>query len=877
MVSMARPKLVSRPGSLPGPGAATKLRVGTLAGILLLLQPLAPAGRAAAAGPGVPPGTAIPILDRLEAGAEQRNRREREAWIERMHRAAPGVDWRELERANSQENLLSRQLSNVIETGAWTEVGSMNQTGRTHVAMLHPVTGLVYVGTDRGGLWRGTIAGGPWTPLSDNVGAGVHGMTIVPGLPEVICTITDGGQVYMTIDGGAHWAVPTGLPDRVVSGIRIVREQGSRRVYLLVEGWRWTGSWDHSHQLLRSDDGGQSFSLVHEEPLATRPDIWIDRLSAGKPLYLMAGNALKRSTDLGVTFTTTGTAPVSGDRAVLAGSEAGAPTLYAALHAGSAWKLCRSTDAGVTWAYRSDISDFYETLCASTFNPQLVFTGGVNAARSTDGGATFALVNVWSDYYADPLHKLHADIYGTDAVALAVAPAAAPGAAAPSALREAILFDTDGGTFVSYDGGVSVNNLTLTGLGNGQYYSILTSRWNPRRIAAGSQDQGYQLSIVAAALPLAFTQVISGDYGHLTSAAGDHNMLWSDYPGLILLQPAESSTAIELQQFPPAGPHDWLPDIVADPLQPSRLYFCADHIWQIDRLAPDSYAYTRLPQDFSGGAGDFLTALAISRVDHNDWYAVTNSGRLWWSHSAGATWTASASSGPEAHYFYGTKLLPSPTMAATCFAGGAGYSGPAVYRTTDGGVNWTPVGSGLPPTLVHGLAFDNDVQQNLYAAADAGPFRYDAASGTWVNLLASSCCAPLTTYWDVEGVRGQGIVRFATYGRGIWDFVTGSTVGAPAAETARAAGPALEIAPNPAAARAAFAYSMPEAGEVRIEVFDAAGHRVATPVQGFGSRGPHAASFDLRAWNGRRLESGIYLVRIVSPEGVSVRRLAIAR
>ena len=35
------------------------------------------------------------------------------------------------------------------------------------------------------------------------------------------------------------------------------------------------------------------------------------------------------------------------------------------------------------------------------------------------------------------------------------------------------------------------------------------------------------------------------------------------------------------------------------------------------------------------------------------------------------------STGPGAHYFYGTTLIVSPTDPLTAYVGGAGYSGPA--------------------------------------------------------------------------------------------------------------------------------------------------------------------------------------------------------
>src|SRR5207248_10547843 len=139
----------------------------------------------------------------------------------------------------------------------------------------------------------------------------------------------------------------------------------------------------------------------------------------------------------------------------------------------------------------------------------------------------------------------------------------------------------------------------------------------------------------------------------------------------------------------------------------------------------------------------------------------------------------------------------------------------AGYRTTDGGATWTPYGTGLPPTLVYGLAFNNSVERKLFAATEAGPFRYDSSSNTWVNLLSTSCCAPLTTYWDVEALPGEGVMRFATFGRGIWDYATGSSVEVP--ETAGAvAAPRLELGPNPAKLATSMAYSLRAPGNVRI-------------------------------------------------------------
>jgi photosystem II stability/assembly factor-like uncharacterized protein len=807
-----------------------------------------------------------PIENLLDDDAEQRNRIERERWIESLHRAAPGTNWREIEQANREEQILRRAAGGYSSTPAtWTEIGSKNQTGRTWQTALATDGVTLYIGTAGGGLWRGTVGGATWTPMSDNLGYGVNKFLVVPGSPQVIVCATNEGSIHVSTDGGATWSVPGGLPDGGVwRCVRLLRDLGSpRTVYLLVEGWKWLGTdWEHDYQLCRSDDGGLAFAIVHTEPLSTQPDIWISRTAAG-PLYLMAGGVLKKSLNRGTTFTTVGSVPVASTRDVLVGSEAGAPTFYAAVDSAGRWALYRSTNGGTTWSFRYDLSDFWETLCASISNANLLLIGGVNAYRLTQVGAPVA-INDWTQYYGDPTHKLHADIPGIDCIRVGT--------------QESFYINTDGGTYVSTDGGLTVFNITQTGFRDSQYYGTLTSVNNTYLVAAGAQDQGYQQSRPEQGTPLLnFDQLISGDYGHLTSSNGTHNMLYSVYPGSILLQVSENAPQnLQTIAFPPAAQYDWMPYILADPANANRLYFCADHLWRLDKGVGYTYTNTQLPQDFTSGIGDHLTAFGISRADTRYWYATTNSGRMWYSHDAGATWTLSATNGPEAHFFYGTALLPSPTDRNVCYAGGAGYSGPAVYRTTDGGVTWSAMGAGLPSTLVYGLAFDTAAQQTLYAAAESGPYRYNAGTGQWESIIAGG--APLSIYWSVESVPALSSVRFGTYGRGAWDYSYGITGVPQSNETPAAAHPVrVSVTPGVVRDRATIGVTSARSGHVTIEVFDVAGRRLAVLADGAFEDGTMQVRWDLHATSGRPVGSGLYLVRAVTAGGVDVAQFRVVR
>ncbi len=825
-------------------------------------------------------GASIPSPTEIATWKADRKERKRHRleWIESLHLCPPGTNWRTVEQANRRALSLERfaRCDRGERTNIWTELGSVNLAGRTHAAFPSSDGELLYVGSNLGGVWRATIDGDGWTALADGLGLGSYQLLVAPpgagpGEPEVILTLAS-STIHASIDEGSTWVVPEGLPETIYGAIRVVHDAAQpRTVYFLCKGRQWNGhAYEYGHIVSRSTDGGQSFTSRYIFPNSPA-DMWIDR-TAGGSLYVMSSNTIYVSADEALTFDPVGSLPCGWPNDVLlTGSEAGAPAFYAALKQGSDWKLYRSIDGGVNWVWRYDINDFWETLVASITNPDLIFFAGVECYRSTDGGGTFNKINEWWEYYGDPENRLHADLPGMDIHIVGG--------------QEAVYFNTDGGTYVSYDGGQTVQNLSLWGLAISQYYSTFTSQTDPYLIAGGSQDQGYQQSLLGGESSqqsspdgrngyLPFEQLISGDYGHLTSTIRDHNLLYSVYPGFVLLQINESAPQYLCQlDFPPCA-HSWMPFILADPLDSEIFYFCGDHLWRYERSGWSYYTMTELPQDFGAGGG-FLTALAISPVDYNYWYAVTNNGALWYSHNAGGTWTH-ASSGPHAHYFYGTSLVVSRADREVAYVGGSGYLNHPVWRTTDGGQSWEGMGDGLPNTLVLGLALGGESGEELFAACEAGPFGFDAGAGHWVSLIGTE--APLTTYWCVEWVPEAGVVRFGTYGRGIWDYAlpdpsgVAEGEGAHPSSLARASRLVLDLSPNPAHDELAIRFRTTSPGKVDLQLFDVSGRRLASLADGMFAPGDHEVSCNLAKY---RLEPGIYLARLSSPDGVSVRKLQV--
>ena len=692
-----------------------------------------------------------------EAEESEEHTEQRKAWFEHRHQSDPRDDWRALERVNGEAQIQKRNdigRLGLVTASRWVERGSQNIAGRVHTAVRAPDGQSLYVGTSLGGVWQGTLDGADWAPLGDNLYGGAHHLAVVAGAtssaPDVVLVATESGQVHVTRDAGASWQVPTGLAN--ATGIRrvLTASGGSENVFVL-------RARNGGYKLFRSSDRLATFQEVLD--LATfAGDVWIARDgSAG--LYAMTRTGVRVSTDLGATWSSVGSAPTTGFQAELTGSEAGAPRLWTVWNSAGQEQLFRSDDAGATWTFLSNLSDYWNVLNASIVSEDVLLYGGVETHRSYDAGGSFAVINTWGAYYGNPGSRLHADIQGIDVVAGGV-------------FGETWYISTDGGLYRSADILSSVQNLSLSGLRISQYYSTHTSLVNPNHVVAGAQDQGYQRANAApppTGSSLAFSQLISGDYGHLTSGDGDHDFLFSVYPGFVLIQVGENNPSLFTEDFPSGEDHAWMPPVVADPLDARHFFLCASHLYRYTKGAGNNWTSAQWSSfDFGLAAGEYLSALSFSPLDPQRAYAVTDRGRLYHSSDHGLSWTASVSSAPGGQYFYGSALLASTVSVDTVYVGGSGYSGPAVYRSTDGGATFQAWSTGLPPTLVYCLGEAHDGSGKVFAGTETAAHARAPLDAGWSDITGTQ--APITVYWSVETLPNENTLRFGTYGRGIWDY-----------------------------------------------------------------------------------------------------------
>ncbi len=85
------------------------------------------------------------------------------------------------------------------------------------------------------------------------------------------------------------------------------------------------------------------------------------------------------------------------------------------------------------------------------------------------------------------------------------------------------------------------------------------------------------------------------------------------------------------------------------------------------------------------------------------------------------------------------------------------------------------------------------------------------------------------------------------------------------------------VAPNPFNPRATIRFALPQAGHVRLSIYDQRGRRVRSLVDGPLPAGEQSAVWDGQDAQGRPAPSGAYIVRLVTQQGTRSSKLALAR
>ncbi len=414
-------------------------------------------------------------------------------------------------------------------SNTWEAIGPENIGGRTLCLAVNPLdTSILWAGSASGGLWKSVTAGRgahAWTRVETGFPVlGVSAIAIDPVNPAVMYIGT--GEVYNVENSAPNVAFRT---TRGTYGIGILKSTDG--------GVTWTKSLDWSYGqlrgvqdikinpkrpatvfaattegLLRSYDAGATWQTVHNKRMAV--DIEINPLDTAK-VYVTHGSlddedvsGIYRSTDGGNSFQKLGDglpAAYSG-KALLTVFPAQPNILYASVGNNFSQEgLYKTTDGGDNWTKVSsqDVCTYQgwysHDVIVHPANQNTLIWVGIDAWKSTDGGATLQQKSFWYKWFfgevpaggpEGPSDYVHADIHR--AYWLAGDP-------------DKVYVVTDGGIFISYDGGESWQGRN-GGYQTQQFYANFSnSTTNPLLAIECTQDNA--------------TAANTGDAGRVSSAA----------------------------------------------------------------------------------------------------------------------------------------------------------------------------------------------------------------------------------------------------------------------------------------------------------------------------------------------------------------------
>ncbi len=796
-----------------------------------------------------------------------------------------------------------------------------------------------YVSAWTGGLWKTTNNGTTFEPVFDGQSKlAIGDVALAPSNPDIVWVGTGdafcsrssyaGDGVYKSTDGGKTWA-NMGLRDSHHIARILVHPRNPDVVYVAAMGHLFSENAERG--VFKTTDGGRTWSKVLfrgekvgiidliMDPL--RPEILYAAAYDKQRLpwqYVNGGpeSGIYKTSDGGRSWTRLAGGLPGGrigrigldiypkNPAIVYAVVENAntrPATAAELEQDKArggaarermigGELYRTDDGGAHWVKmnsdRDNVSSkgpyYFSQIRVDPNDDKKIFITGVSLANSTDGGRT------WNDIDWPP-KRLFAAMFG-DVRTLWIDPEDS----------NRIILGSDGGVFVSYDGGRTCDHRANLPLG--ENYTVAVDMEEPYNIYAGLQDHEH------------WKGPSTGPHGRGVSLL-DWTALGGGDGMFCVPDPTDSRWVYTTQQYgghtrvdQKLGVRTMIAPVRGGGLPPYRFIWCTplhisphnsrilytggqvllrsldrgDH-WQ--EISPDlstNPADKILPSS-EGGIPGGIPFFAISSISESPvtpgliWVG-TSDGNVQLTRNGGADWTdltgAVASAG-GAKDRYVSRVVASRFDAGTAYAAKNGYRNddfrPFLFKTGDFGATWTSIAAGLPNEPVNAVFEDVRNPNLLFVGNDTGVFVSLDAGRTWTKMNNNMPNIPVH---DLVIHPRESDLVVGSYGRGIFvtniapleqltDAVRGEDAHlfeiAPASEQVNWSfgandylfGDAHIVTPDEPNGVAIYYYLKADApGPVKITVSDASGRLLAS------LDGPKTAGIQKVIWNMRAGGSG---------------------
>jgi hypothetical protein len=342
------------------------------------------------------------------------------------------------------------------------------------------------------------------------------------------------------------------------------------------------------------------------------------------------------------------------------------------------------------------------------------------------------------------------------------------------------------GTYESTNKKISWDDSINKGLSITQFEFMEQDPADEKRIIAGTQDNG-TIIYNYKEKPNEFYQSADGDGGFVCIDPLNSQNVWHTYYNLqpeFSSQGGAVRTWEPLYQYFSEEEKDpyhsnFYPPMTLDKTNPNNIAI-GGHILYID-YSQGKGGWTdrielNLSKDNNGRPLDLISA--INFVNTNLIYVGTNHGRIYRVTRSENKWTPQpihSSPFPD-RYVWDVSTLPSDENKIIAVV--SGFDTPHVFRgevsLQNNSARWTDIsgtgGSGeLPNTPVNALAIDEgDIYNNtMYIGTDVGVFRTVDGGKNWTSFSRG---LPVCQIYDLRLNSSKGLLRAVTHGRGMWEL-----------------------------------------------------------------------------------------------------------
>lgn len=766
--------------------------------------------------------------------------------------------------------------------GEWTFVGPLNTGGRITDAAIAPDNDdHLYLATATGGIFRSYDRGVNWTPIFDNEAKlSIGDIAIAQSNPQIIYagtgeangSATDGAYfgdgIYRSNNAGDTWT-NVGLPESNHIGRIVVDPANPDRVFVAATGQLYGKN--NERGIYRTTNGGTNWEQVLFVTDSTAAidvamnvantniiyaAMWERTRKPWERDYGGLSSAIHRSMDGGTTWSELGAAnglPAPDGqtgRIGIAVSESDPATVYARFTTNQITNefdgLYKSTDngdnftlvtsAGALSGIDANFGWYFGNVRVNPTNAEEVYIIGFDIAKSTNSGTSWnTLGGMHVDHHALDFSRTNSNF---------------------------MLAGNDGGAYFSENGGNSwthFKNLPIT-----QFYNIEVDYQNPERLYGGTQDNNTIRTLTGGLSD--WQSIIGGDGFHVNVDPIDNKYVYaeSQYGNLRRSTNGGSSFQNGTNGINGSDRVNWNTPVILSPFSPEKMFYGSNKLYTSTRAV----SWTAISPDLTDGlhpsgslAFGTLTAIAASYNNLDVIYTGSDDGNVNVTFDGGATWT-DVSAGLPDQYITSIAMVPSDDMVAYVAVSGFKYLDytPHVFKTTDGGQNWTDISSNLPNIPVNDI-ITYPAENILFVATDLNVWYSKDDGANWI-ILGNNL--PLTVVMDLKFHEPTKTLYAGTFGRAMHNYDVSDILDIGENELASNS---IKIYPNPATSE--FTISQSLSSEGTVQLFDISGKKIKDLF-----KGNFSSNKNITVKTGG-IAAGIYLVKVNSGKQTVTKKLII--